>query len=186
MFPSLSGAELALRAARTDTPARVAIVCDDFALASVLRRQVMLRPDFVETSPDNAAVIVTDHHPIWNPRGAAVLVVGSDERPERGENGISSLDPALILSAALLVASGHRIEPSSPMRTDTPSGRLSVREQQVIELLVQGASNKAIARALDISVHTAKFHVAAVLDKLGARNRADAVAIALREGLVAA
>ncbi len=63
--------------------------------------------------------------------------------------------------------------------------RLSGREQQVTELLVKGASNKVIARELDISVHTAKFHVAAVLDKLGARNRADAVAIALREGLVA-
>ena len=42
-----------------------------------------------------------------------------------------------------------------------------------------------IARALDISVHTAKFHVTAILDKLGARNRADAVSIILREGLVA-
>ncbi|MEO8686070.1 MAG: LuxR C-terminal-related transcriptional regulator [Devosia sp.] len=42
-----------------------------------------------------------------------------------------------------------------------------------------------MARQLDISVHTAKFHVTAVLDKLGARNRADAVALILREGLVA-
>ena len=41
-----------------------------------------------------------------------------------------------------------------------------------------------IARGLDISVHTAKFHVTAILDKLGARNRADAVSIILREGLV--
>ena len=39
-------------------------------------------------------------------------------------------------------------------------------------------------RNLGISVHTAKFHVAAVLEKLGARNRADAVAIVLRDGLV--
>ena len=53
------------------------------------------------------------------------------------------------------------------------------------ELLLDGASNKVIARRLDISVHTAKFHVAAVLEKLGARNRSDAVAIALRDGLVA-
>ena len=52
-------------------------------------------------------------------------------------------------------------------------------------LLLEGASNKAIARALDISVHTAKFHVTAVLDKLAARNRADAVSIILREGLIA-
>ena len=41
-----------------------------------------------------------------------------------------------------------------------------------------------IARRLDISVHTAKFHVAAILTKLGAANRTDAIAIAMRQGLV--
>ena len=54
----------------------------------------------------------------------------------------------------------------------------------MLALLVEGAPNKAIARALGISVRTAKFHVAAVLAKLHARNRSEAVAIALRDGLV--
>ena len=62
--------------------------------------------------------------------------------------------------------------------------RLSPREQEVAGLLLEGASNKIIARRLDISVHTAKFHVTQILDKLGARNRADAVSIVLRDGLV--
>ena len=61
---------------------------------------------------------------------------------------------------------------------------LTQREKQVIALLAEGASNKLIARRLDISVHTAKFHVAAILEKLGAVNRTDAIAIAMREGLV--
>ena len=61
--------------------------------------------------------------------------------------------------------------------------RLSPREAEVLGLIVEGAPNKAIARALDISERTAKFHVAAVLAKLGARNRAEAVGRALREGL---
>jgi two-component system, NarL family, nitrate/nitrite response regulator NarL len=51
-------------------------------------------------------------------------------------------------------------------------------------LLADGASNKVIARQLGISVHTAKFHVASVLAKLHAQNRADAVAIGLRYGLI--
>ena len=61
---------------------------------------------------------------------------------------------------------------------------LTQREKQVVALLAEGASNKLIARRLGISVHTAKFHVAAILQKLGAVNRTDAIAIAMREGLV--
>lgn len=63
--------------------------------------------------------------------------------------------------------------------------RLSGREREVLAILVDGGSNKAIARSLDVSVHTAKFHVASLRDKLNARGRADIVAIALRRGLVA-
>ena len=62
--------------------------------------------------------------------------------------------------------------------------RLSPREMEVLALLAEGASNKVIARHLDISVHTAKFHVAAILVKLDAANRTDAIATAMRQGLV--
>ncbi len=61
---------------------------------------------------------------------------------------------------------------------------LSPREAEVLALLAEGAPNKVIARRLNISVHTAKFHVAAILIKLGAANRTDAIAIAMRQGLV--
>ena len=63
-------------------------------------------------------------------------------------------------------------------------GTLSPREREVLGLLTEGASNKAIARALDISVHTAKFHVGRVLDKLDATGRTDAVAQAARTGVI--
>jgi DNA-binding NarL/FixJ family response regulator len=61
---------------------------------------------------------------------------------------------------------------------------LSAREREVLALLAEGAPNKVIARRLGISVHTAKFHVAAVVAKLGAANRTEAIGIAMREGLV--
>jgi DNA-binding NarL/FixJ family response regulator len=63
-------------------------------------------------------------------------------------------------------------------------GKPTPREQEVLGLLATGASNKMIARRLGISVATAKFHVAAVLAKLGARGRSDAVAIGVRRGLL--
>ena len=51
-------------------------------------------------------------------------------------------------------------------------------------LMAEGASNKAIARRLGISVHTAKFHVGSLLDKLDATGRTDAVAHAARRGVI--
>ena len=94
---------------------------------------------------------------------------------------LSAADPAVADAIALLVAAGYTVLPPIE-HSERP--RLSAREQQVSALLLEGASNKIIARELDISVHTAKFHVTAVLEKVGARNRADAVAIILREGLI--
>lgn len=61
---------------------------------------------------------------------------------------------------------------------------LSAREREVIDLLAAGQSNKEIATHLDISEHTAKFHVNAILDKLGAQSRTDAVVRAVRTGQV--
>ena len=61
---------------------------------------------------------------------------------------------------------------------------LTPRELEVLALLAEGASNKTIARRLAISVHTAKFHVASVIDKLDAIGRTDAVAHAARLGMI--
>ena len=66
-----------------------------------------------------------------------------------------------------------------------PAGEaLTPRELEVLGLLAEGASNKAIARRLGISVHTAKFHVSSLLDKLDATGRTDAVAHAARIGVL--
>ena len=61
---------------------------------------------------------------------------------------------------------------------------LTPRELEVLGLLSEGGSNKAIARRLGISVHTAKFHVASLLDKLDAAGRTDAVTHAARLGVI--
>ena len=69
-------------------------------------------------------------------------------------------------------------------REAPPAGDLTPREREVLALLTEGASNKLIARRLGISVHTAKFHVGRVLDKLDATGRTDAVAQAARTGVI--
>ncbi len=67
---------------------------------------------------------------------------------------------------------------------DAADIELTPRELDVLALLAEGASNKAIARQLGISVHTAKFHVGSILDKLDATGRTDAVAHAARRGVI--
>jgi two-component system nitrate/nitrite response regulator NarL len=62
---------------------------------------------------------------------------------------------------------------------------LTAREREVLALLAEGLANKAIAARLGISEHTAKFHVNAILAKLGAESRAAAIVKAARLGLIA-
>ncbi|RAZ89486.1 helix-turn-helix transcriptional regulator [Mesorhizobium hawassense] len=111
-----------------------------------------------------------------------------------------SADGLLIVAAARLAASGYRVSRAGPSEAahddfhddladedvsdSLARPALSPREAEVLALLAEGAPNKVIARRLNISVHTAKFHVAAILIKLGAANRTDAIAIAMRQGLV--
>jgi DNA-binding NarL/FixJ family response regulator len=59
---------------------------------------------------------------------------------------------------------------------------LTPREREVLALVASGTSNKGIARRLQVSPHTVKFHVAAILDKLDAASRVEAVAEAMRRG----
>lgn len=62
--------------------------------------------------------------------------------------------------------------------------RLSPREREVLRLVAAGKSNKEIGAELNVTERTVKFHVTAIFNKLGAENRAQAVAIAHERGLV--
>jgi DNA-binding NarL/FixJ family response regulator len=70
------------------------------------------------------------------------------------------------------------------LRSGADIPALTPRELEVLAAMADGASNKAIARRLGISFHTAKFHVAAILAKLDADSRTEAVTKAAQSGLV--
>lgn len=72
----------------------------------------------------------------------------------------------------------------STERRPTGADSLTPREVEVLALLATGMPNKLIAHHLGISEHTAKFHVTAVMGKLGAQSRTDAVVRAARRGMV--
>jgi DNA-binding NarL/FixJ family response regulator len=81
---------------------------------------------------------------------------------------------------ATLLPHDERIDPTvnAPMESLTP------RELEVLQLMARGLTNRQIARRLDISEHTVKFHAGSVLGKLSARSRAEAVARAIGLGWI--
>jgi DNA-binding NarL/FixJ family response regulator len=104
-----------------------------------------------------------------------------------------SASAASIGPAAAAVAAGHWVVDESfaheLLHIGDPSPQtspyvLSPREQEVLSLLSEGLSNRDVAERLGISRHTAKFHVNAILDKLGATTRTEAVVLAARSGLL--
>lgn len=97
---------------------------------------------------------------------------------------VEAIEIVPVESAADLVITKAHTDPDAADSSERLGFSLTAREAEVLALLAEGASNRAIARRLGISIHTAKFHVAALLDKLDAIGRTDAVVQAARLGLI--
>ncbi len=69
-------------------------------------------------------------------------------------------------------------------RQPGPAESLTARERELLRLVAEGLPNKAIAQRLSVSENTVKYHMKNILQKLGAHNRAEAIAHALRAGLL--
>ncbi|HVC63212.1 MAG TPA: response regulator transcription factor [Acetobacteraceae bacterium] len=94
------------------------------------------------------------------------------------------LDAGLRAVAAGLVVRGPGSAPVVGFRAVEDAPALTPREVEVLALVGQGLTNKAVARRLGISVHTVKFHLEALFAKLEATSRAEAVAKGLRGGVI--
>ena len=92
--------------------------------------------------------------------------------------GLCVLSPE-ILARLLTGARPPRQTPSAP-----PVQALTPREIEVLTMLAEGMSNKDIARHLDVSDNTFKFHLSSIFGKLGATSRTEAVMVGMRHGFI--
>ncbi len=133
----------------------------------------------------------------WPIAAPVVALVSNDEQAadalRAGALAVIHRGVAADVLAAALVAAAHGLVALDAAlgrewlripESAQAAGDLTAREREVLALLAEGLGNKAIAARLGISEHTAKFHVNAILGKLGADTRAAAIVKALRLGLV--
>jgi two-component system, NarL family, response regulator YdfI len=94
--------------------------------------------------------------------------------------------PDQLVAALEAAALGLTVMHASQMEAllAAPAEPLTPREREVLQMLASGSGNKEIAARLSISEHTVKFHVTAILGKLGASSRTEAVFLGIRRGLV--
>lgn len=189
--PQLRGepVRVALRIADADLRARLVHAC--------ARAEVALAgPDAAD---DDADIVMADR-PTATSAPVIALAEGRGPAWRCDLRALVSpgLDAATLGAVIAVVAAGLSVMPRPPTgragawadgatREDAgfdAAAALTPREREVLALLAEGASNKAIARALSVSVHTAKFHVSSLTEKLGASGRQEAVAIAIRSGVL--
>lgn len=94
---------------------------------------------------------------------------------------LTALGQGLVVLHPALTANLPTAAPPDPL---PPPDLLTPRELEVLNLLAEGLPNKLIANQLSISEHTVKFHVNAVMSKLGVQSRTEAVVRATRLGLI--
>jgi len=138
-----------------------------------------------ETRPPPLVLLTSDSQPVWTldalRLGVRALLASTATQSqilaavEAAANGLALVDPE---DLNVLLSSAASAQAAIEMAT------LTARELEVLRMMAEGAANKIIAWKLGISEHTAKFHVAAILAKLGASSRTEAVTIGIRQGLV--
>jgi len=132
--------------------------------------------------------------------GAPIVLLGEPAwNPEALRLGVRAMLPpdapsAEIVAAVYAAASGlAAVDPrdlegwigsGGPPLVAPDAVPLTPREREVLAMMAEGAANKTIAWKLQISEHTAKFHVASILAKLNAGTRAEAVARGIKQGLL--
>jgi DNA-binding NarL/FixJ family response regulator len=157
---------------------RPKVVVMDFALPSmngaVATRQIL------KAAPDTAVLVLSMHSEPSYVR--TCLDAGA-----RGYVLKNAMDLELV-DAVRKVAAGAKVLDQrlalSPVEDDTGGAALTTRELEVLQLIVNGKSNKEIAVVLGVSANTVAVHRANIMQTLGIHNAAELVVYAIRKGLV--
>lgn len=158
----------------------------------------LYRPDAIiwdwgwENQPDRLADVRDTHLPVlallnnaaqageaWASGASGLLLHDADAESlvaalHALDQGLLVIDPAL----------SESLFPTALPIQDSPAEPLTPREMEVLQLLAEGLPNKTIASRLSVTDHTVKFHVNAIMGKLGVQSRTEAVVRATRLGLI--
>jgi len=144
-------------------------------------------PQLRRAAPSTAVLVFTMHH-------NAAYVHEAMRAGARGYVLKSAPKEELLAAIRALAAGGGYLQPAitgtvlrrllSDARVAGERSPLTLREVQILETVADGKSNKEIAAALAIAEDTVKTHLRNLFEKLGAADRAQAVAIALRQNLI--
>jgi len=128
------------------------------------------------------AVLLTDRGNPLRQEGAARAWLPPDASEDALAAAVFAVASGLTVYAPEFAPGSDAVAVSGGIGGEVAS--ITDRERDVLALLATGLPNKAIARRLDISEHTVKFHVGSLLSKLDAQSRTEAVTIAARQGLL--
>lgn len=173
----------AVLAGTADDPLFLSRLLDTAKIAVVVADAALLDSDFADYQRAYFILLVAaeDAERALDAGASAILPQGADG----GELGLAIAAAGKSFALLPLHALDLLRDKQTPQDEAAPAKvALTPRELDVLTALADGASNKMIARRLGISFHTAKFHVAAILAKLDADSRTEAVAQAARMGLV--
>lgn len=130
----------------------------------------------------------SDHVPAASGRllraGARAILPRDATGPDVAAAIEAVLAGLIVLHPSTAPVSLTRATKARRARDEAGTDPLTPRELEILTMMAEGMSNRALARRLGISTHTVKIHIASILGKLNARSRTDAVIIGLRLGLL--